>query len=879
MRYTGVIMNAHIRPRIFPRRFSCRRARRASTAPRPVALGALLGAILLLAGCPRGEVLQSRCTSIADCPVGQTCHDGVCMRSGDTGPFAGDGQHLALDHGAPWADLGYCASGVVCGAPPECCHTGDICIYGVCAWDQGPCKSDTDCLNDSYCLGGKCVPWGHGPRGDRNKACTHLSPIGQFSPARQCSWTAPPAGDKFPKHINVLGTPMVADFDFDNNKKAVKPSVVFVSYDNDDGGAQAARCDGAYHGVIRIIDGATCKQQFSLDTAKVRAATSVAIGDINLDGRPDIVANRCGGGLVALTYDAKAKQWSVLWRTASKYLGTSSMWDGPALHDLDNDGKPEVLMRYAVFSNKGVLRDIISGAPSYGSGYIPVAADINGDGLVELANGQSVWQWKGGKWVRWQHNAANAVGQVAVADFGTYGASAAGDRRGKRDGVAEIAVVSNGTVRVQTAAGRVIYGPVKIPAGGMGGAPTVGDFDHDGRAEVAAASHDSYSVFDPDCVAGASKSVCASGATGGILWSKGSQDHSSSVTGSSIFDFEGDGAAEAVYSDECFTRVYDGKTGEVLYSQWRTSCTWYENPVVADVDGDYNSELVVPSNKNCNIYVKCQKNPKHPKHPVTGVTLDPLFRGLRCKAAADCRSAHCVSGFCRCTTDKACGKATDGFVCGPPVSGTPGTGNVCRAAFKGAASGVFIYRDVLDRWVSSRFIWNQHTYSVTNVTEDGTIPRTQKWTQNWKVAGLNNFRQNKQGSLNPQSSPDLTAGPRTASSVVPKLPYPCDKLGNLTLSVKLCNRGTQPVGVGVPVTFYLGKPAYKQVLCTARNKARIDPGSCEKVSCVWKGAPFNKSMEVYARADDDGTGKGTTNECQEGNNLALLKGVECKKLN
>ena len=61
---------------------------------------------------------------------------------------------------------------------------------------------------------------------------------------------------------------------------------------------------------------------------------------------------------------------------------------------------------------------------------------------------------------------------------------------------------------------------------------------------------------------------------------------SSATTGSSIFDFEFDGQAEAVYGDECFTRVYEGKTGEVLYSSYRTSCTWYENPIVADVDND-----------------------------------------------------------------------------------------------------------------------------------------------------------------------------------------------------------------------------------------------------------------------------------------------------
>ena len=46
----------------------------------------------------------------------------------------------------------------------------------------------------------------------------------------------------------------------------------------------------------------------------------------------------------------------------------------------------------------------------------------------------------------------------------------------------------------------------------------------------------------------------------GVLWVQPSQDASSNVTGSSVFDFDGDGQAEAVYRDECFIRVYNGRT-------------------------------------------------------------------------------------------------------------------------------------------------------------------------------------------------------------------------------------------------------------------------------------------------------------------------------
>jgi hypothetical protein len=111
--------------------------------------------------------------------------------------------------------------------------------------------------------------------------------------------------------------------------------------------------------------------------------------------------------------------------------------------------------------------------------------------------------------------------------------------------------------------------------------------------ELASAGGDRYVVFDLECDADPVPAGCEAR---GIRWSQPSQDHSSNVTGSSIFDFEGDGAADAVYADECFLRVYDGATGVVKFSQARSSGTTYENPVVADVDGDFNTEIVTCTN-------------------------------------------------------------------------------------------------------------------------------------------------------------------------------------------------------------------------------------------------------------------------------------------
>ncbi len=53
---------------------------------------------------------------------------------------------------------------------------------------------------------------------------------------------------------------------------------------------------------------------------------------------------------------------------------------------------------------------------------------------------------------------------------------------------------------------------------------------------------------------------------------------------------------------------------------------------------------------------------------------------------------------------------------------------------------VQVIRDVEDRWIQARRIWNQHTYHVTNVREDGTIPSVEP--KSWEL--LNTYRTNAQ---------------------------------------------------------------------------------------------------------------------------------------
>jgi rhodanese-related sulfurtransferase len=152
------------------------------------------------------------------------------------------------------------------------------------------------------------------------------------------------------------------------------------------------------------------------------------------------------------------------------------------------------------------------------------------------------------------------------------------------DEYAEIVFVSNGKVYLFDHDGTTKWGPVSIPGGGKGGAPTVADFNNDKKVEIGIAGATKYSVFT---------------GTGDVLWSSTTQDASSNATGSSVYDFEGDGAYEVVYSDEVNLRIYNGSNGKVLYEIPVGSVTGYEYPVIADVDNDGNAEIVAVANNNC----------------------------------------------------------------------------------------------------------------------------------------------------------------------------------------------------------------------------------------------------------------------------------------
>jgi hypothetical protein len=663
-----------------------------------------------------------------------------------------------------------------------------------------------------------CRPWADG---EFDAECRRVPDPGPVLPQIQCAFETAPDDDPRPDAVRLLHTPLVANLRIGEAPDVPsRPSIVYVAdYGYMEGVPRV--CTAA--GVLRILDGATCRTQGIYTELPLNSPVTPAIGDLDGDGRPEIVAAPTEGGLVALQVASDGSITRMFSTTlpdgSPDRLGsTECQWGAVSLYDLDDDGRPEILFEGGVWDADGVRITSLPGWVHIRHGTPVPVGDFDGDGRVEAIAGNATWEFDPATRVFAVESGFSTTvgaGFTAVADLGDFPAVA-----GDAPGQPEVISAMGGVVSVRTLLGGVVD-TLSTSTSGNGGPPTVADFDGDGVREFGVAFGGSYEVFD---LAEASRR----------LWTQPSQDFSSSRTGSSVFDFNADGRAEVVYGDECFVRVYDGTSGEVLFSQARFSSTWTENPIVADADGDGSAEVIMGASGPCNT----------PYCP----SIDPLFAGLRCDEPADCPSGACVAGLCRCVDDAEC-PATYG--CTDPLSGADGL--VCRAFHRDCVAGVRVYRDGRDRWASSRSIWNQHAYHVTNVNEDGTVPRTSAARANWSDPTLNNFRQNVQGPLGPTPGPDLTLRSITAICAGP---------ASTEMQATICNRGVVFLDAGVQVVFeQVSSDGTRSRLCDLRTTEPVAPGECTMVSCL---APVPADGTFEAIADDEAL----VGECLETNNRA-----------
>ncbi|HYG69971.1 MAG TPA: VCBS repeat-containing protein [Anaeromyxobacteraceae bacterium] len=394
----------------------------------------------------------------------------------------------------------------------------------------------------------------------------------------------------------------------------------------------------------------------------------------------------------------------------------------------------------------------------------------------------------------------------------------------------------------------------------MGPISTIADVDQDGRPDIVTGN----TVYGTDCQP---KPGWPAKYPDGQLREDGLP---------AVADFGGDGHPEIVVVAAGAVRIHD----------WKGALIWGPvalpgggaggPPTIADFDGDGKPEIGVASRSTYSVLKPFAANPvvwSRPTQDHSDVTGSSVFDFENDGKAEVVYGDECytrvydgASGTSLFEAENpSCTTHENPVIADVDRDGRAeivvATNAVCNytcpwGSQYGSRNGITVWKDLRDRWVSTRSIWNQHAYHVTNVLDDGRLP----WPEpdNWRVEGLNDFRMNPIGNPN-YSAPNVTADP--ASDVVVDADA-CPE--RLVVRLRVWNRGAVPVAAGVPIAFHVG-PVVVGRTATAGS---ILPGSSETVTFEIAPPPTT-ATELRVVIDDDGGG-GVVGECVEDDNAFVV---------
>ncbi|MDR2467269.1 MAG: FG-GAP-like repeat-containing protein [Prevotellaceae bacterium] len=301
-----------------------------------------------------------------------------------------------------------------------------------------------------------------------------------------------------------------------------------------------------------------------------------------------------------------------IWTSSAEYHASQYNGVSPVFADVNHDGIPEIAIAGTLFNsvNGALLASIPAGQPIGAvSDLTALLLDVFNDGKVKYVMGNYIYNinldgsnsvqsidlhrriapptvWTDDPDYTSHANAMNG-GNTSFVDM---------DNDGKLDMITAYAF---GTVTVlyiaDPATGNIKAAKYIKDAAPTSGYPFTGDVDGDGFPEITLIKGNGASTF---------RILCYKYVQGNTVlqqfWELSHTDNSH-CTGLTLFDFDQDGKAEIVYRDENKLRIIDGQATSTYPDRNKESSpnfsgTSAEYPVVADVDGDGQAEIIIVGN-------------------------------------------------------------------------------------------------------------------------------------------------------------------------------------------------------------------------------------------------------------------------------------------
>ncbi len=390
---------------------------------------------------------------------------------------------------------------------------------------------------------------------------TVAEPIAPFSMQQKWQWNS---SDFMPEHIQVISTPVVAQLNDDNGDGVINNNdvadVVIISYKDKD----------LSNGIVRALNGVDGTELWNYSTGTVAADArySPAVADLDGDGVVEIVVSSR-----LKDYISVVDNEGVIKKQISKVGSNWSTIGNVSIADLDNDGSVEFSLGDAVYNYDIGSVYTFDWAPS------SVIFDSNSDGVQEvLSSGQlndvygaELWRYVGEDKI-WFSSIADIDGDQQPEVILSIPATSATANKSKL-----VALEANGNVKWE----------LDNSVNGGSGAQSISNFLGKDDMGIAHAGYKSIDMYNNQ---------------GGLVWSVANDDEWSGKIGLSAYDFNGDGIDEVIVQDHYKVRVLNGVNGEVLSTVANSSGTLWEYPIVVDLEGDDNAELVVVSNNTDSRY-------------------------------------------------------------------------------------------------------------------------------------------------------------------------------------------------------------------------------------------------------------------------------------